>query len=170
MMYKKILLAMALLFSSLSSAFASDIKIGIYNNRFVFSKAPQVEAIQDKLAKQFADRISEINDIGKKLKELQEKVQRDAMTMTEEQRIQASREFQQLEIDFKTKQKQLQEDSDRAKQKELMAVEAIVQKAINKVAADEGFDLILRAEMAVFAKKKVDISEKILTIISDPAG
>ena len=135
-----------------------------------FSKAPQVEAIQDKLAKQFADRISEINDIGKKLKELQEKVQRDAMTMTEEQRIQASREFQQLEIDFKTKQKQLQEDSDRAKQKELMAVEAIVQKAINKVAADEGFDLILRAEMAVFAKKKVDISEKILTIISDPAG
>jgi len=169
-MLKKSILAIAIMLSTFSSAFAAEMKIGVYNNRLVFSKAPQVEAIQDKLNKQFADRITELKTLAEKRKTLGEKLQRDSMTMTEDQRIESGREFQQLETDLQIKQKQLQEDSKRAEQKELMAVDAIVQKAITKVAEAEGYDLILRVEAAVYAKKHIDISNKIITIISDPAG
>ena len=59
-MLKKSVLAIAIMLSTFSSAFAAEMKIGIYNHRFVLNKAPQVEAIQDKLTKQFADRITEL--------------------------------------------------------------------------------------------------------------
>ncbi len=136
----------------------------------VFSKAPQVEAINGKLQKQFADKLSELKGMADDLKKKDETLKRDALTMTEDQRITAVRAIESLKASFQLKQKEFQEDKKRAEQKEIRIIEGIVKKAIDQIAVAEGYDLILRVEVALFAKKTLDISDKVIAKISDPAG
>lgn len=169
-MFKKTILTAVFSLLAATSSMAAEMKIGVYNERLVMSKAPQMELIQDKLKKQFADKIAEIKALGEKGTKLQETYQRDSVTMTQDQKIKAGRELEQIDIELKTLQKQFKEDSQRAQQKELQKVAIEVQKAINKLAEAEGYDLVLRVEAVVFRKEYTDISNKIITIISNPAG
>jgi len=104
------------------------------------------------------------------LKKKDETLKRDALTMTEDQRITAVRAIESLKASFQLKQKEFQEDKKRAEQKEIRIIEGIVKKAIDQIAVAEGYDLILRVEVALFAKKALDISDKVIAKISDPAG
>jgi len=169
-MFKKIVCSVVLLMASVTCASAAELKIGMVNVNLVMSKSPQVEAIRGKLQAQFADQLSELKKMAEDLQAKDETLKRDALTMTEDQRISASRELQSIQTSAQMKQKQLQEDQKRAQQKELRVVEGTVQKAINEIATAEGFDLILRVEVALFATKALDISDKVIAKISDPAG
>jgi len=169
-MFKKIIISAVLLIASVTSVTAAELKIGVVDSRLVFSKAPQVEAISGKLQKQFADKIAELNAIADDLKKKDGALKRDGLTMTEDQRISAVRAMESLKNSFDLKQRQFQEDKKRAEQKEIRIVEGVVKKAIDQIAAAEGYDLILRVEVALFAKKAFDISDKVIAKISDPAG
>jgi outer membrane protein len=169
-MFKKIVCSVVLIMSSMTGLSAAELKIGVVDSRLVFGKAPQVETINGKLQKLFADKLSELKSMADDLKKQDETLKRDALTMTEDQRIKASRDIQALQSNFQVKQKQFQEDRKRAEQKEIRVIEVIVKKAIDEIAAAEGFDLILRIEVALYATKAIDISDKVIAKISDPAG
>ncbi len=170
-MFKKMIVSAVLLIASITGvAAAADLKIGVVNSRLVFGKSPQVEAISGKLQKQFADKIADLNAIADDLKKKDGALKRDGLTMTEDQRIGAVRAMESLKTSFDLKQRQFQEDKKRAEQKEIRIVEGIVKKAIDEIAVAEGYDLILRVEVVLFAKKAFDISDKVIAKISDPAG
>lgn len=155
---------------STSSVNAADMKIGIINERLVLSKAPQLELVESKLKKQFEDRINEIKALKEKGVAMQEKGQRDAVTMTEAEGIKLNRELADLSQSLKSKDKNLQEDFQRAKREELQKVQVKIQQIVNKIAKEEKFDLIFRIESVAFRKEATDISNKVITILSNPAG
>jgi len=164
------LLAGVSLLVSTSSVNAADMKIGIINERLVLSKAPQLELVESKLKKQFEDRINEIKTLKEKGVAMQEKGQRDAVTMTEAEGIKLNRELADLSQSLKSKDKNLQEDFQRAKREELQKIQVKVQQIISKIAKEEKYDLILRIESVAFRKEATDISNKVITILSNPAG
>lgn len=168
-MLKKIFVAAALMFT-MGSLSAADIKIGVIDMQFVLSKAPQVKTINENVQKQFKERYDALAAMQKKGTDLQEKVKRDAMTLTNVQKLEINRELQELDSDFKMKQTFLQEDINIANKQEQVKVMRKIQQAIAKVAADENFDLILKTDAAVHASSAINISDKVITIISNPAG
>ncbi len=169
-MFKRIIFIAAILLSPMTNAFAADLKIGIFDERLVLSKAPQLELIEAKLQKQFADRLEEIKLMKEKGLAKQEQGQRDAMTMTEEQSIQLNRELAEISSSLQAKNKNLQEDFQRAKQAEVTKVRVKIQQIVVKIAADENFDVVFRIETVAFRKEAIDISNKVITVLSNPAG
>ncbi len=169
-MFKKIGFSLVVLLSFATSAIAADLKVGVINVGLVLNKIPQTELIESKVQAQFKDRIDEVKKLVEEFKKKQEGFQRDAMTMTETQGINANRELAKLSTDIKSKQQNLKEDFQRAKQAEVNKVLQKIQAALNKLAVDEKYDLILKSESIVFRTKAIDISDKVISKLSDPAG
>ena len=168
-MLKKILISTALIFS-IGSVSAADLNIGIVDVQKILSKAPQVKTINEKIQKQFKEQSDALGALQKKGADLQEKAKRDAMTLTTAQKIEIQRQLQSLDTDFKMKQKFLQEDVQNANKQEQAKIMRIIQQAITKVAIDGNYDLILKVEAAAYASTAINISDKVISIISNPAG
>ena len=169
-MFKKVIFTVIIVLSFVSSAFAADLKIGVFDERLVLSKAPQMELIDAKLQKQFADRLDEIKALQENGKAKQDQGKRDAVTMTEAQGIQLDRELKEIGAALQTKNKNLQEDFQRAKQTEVTKIRVKIQQIVSKIASDENFDVVLRIETVVYRKEAIDISNKVITVLSNPAG
>jgi len=68
---------------------------------------------------------------------------------------------------FRTKQQVLQQELQGKQNSELQRIRIIVEKAINKYAEDNDYDLILRADgTTLFAKKYIDITQDIINILN----
>jgi len=169
-MFKRIIFSIAVLLASISGTFAAEMKMGVFDERLVLSKAPQLELIEARLKKQFDDRINEIKTLKEKGIAMQEKGKRDAVTMTEAEGIKLNRDLSDLSQSLKSKDKNLQEDFQRAKREEIQKIQIKIQQIVTKIAKDEKYDLILRIESVVFRKEATDISNKVITILSNPAG
>ena len=168
-MLRKLLVATAMILGSLSVT-AADLKIGVVDMQAVLAKSPQRKTINEKIQKQFKEKQDALIALQKKGKELQDKMKRDEMTMTVAQKIDSTRQLQALDSEFKLKKTFLDEDLSIAQKQELQKIQVKVIQAIKKVAADEKFDLILRAEAAVHATDAANITDKVIAIISNPAG
>ncbi len=169
-MFKKIVFVVISLGLSIASASAVDLKIGTVDLQKVFAGAPQRTIIVDKIKKQFEDKSNALKALGEKIEKKRTDAQRDAVTMTQEQKIDAQRELQEMATKAQTMQKNLQEDFQRAQQAEGQKLQEKINQTIQKIAKAEGFDLILRSETVAFQTGALDISNKVITILSNPAG
>lgn len=170
MMLKRILISATILMCALGNVYAADLKIGVFDEKLVLSKIPQVNLIESNLQSQFKDRSEELKALGNSAMKQQEDFRRDTMTMTDSQRIEKQREIQQLRSDYKLKESNLNDDFKRAQQEEVYKVRIKIQQTVDKLATAEKFDLILRTEAVAFRIEAMDISNKLITILSNPAG
>ncbi|MDQ7048603.1 MAG: OmpH family outer membrane protein [Enterobacterales bacterium] len=169
-MFKKIVVSFVVLLSFATSVIAADLKVGIINTRLVISKIPQTELVDSKVQAQLKDSIDEVKKLLSEFKKKEEGYKRDAMTMTESQSIEANRELEKMVTEIKAKQKNLKEDAQRARQAEMNKIFQKIQAILNKLAVDEKYDLILNSDAVVFRAKAIDISDKVISKLSDPAG
>jgi len=169
-MFKKVIISTVILFSTLTSAFAAELKVGIFDEQLVLSKVPQVNLIASNLQAKFKDRMDAAKALRDDGLKQQEAFQRDAMTMTEAQRIEKQRELQKLSNDLKINENNLKEDFQRARTEEVNKIRIKIQQTVAKLAAAENFDVILRIEAVAFRKETLDVSNKLITILSNPAG
>ena len=87
--------------------------------------------------------------------------------MSKDQRKSKIKEINDTEQKFRTKQQLLQQELQGKQNSELQRIRVIVEKAINKFAEDNGYDLILRADgTTLFAKKYIDITQDIINILN----
>ena len=87
--------------------------------------------------------------------------------MSKDQRTSKIKEISDIEQKFRTKQQVLQQELQGKQNSELQRIRIIVEKAINKYAKDNDYDLILRADgTTLFAKKYVDITQDIINILN----
>jgi Skp family chaperone for outer membrane proteins len=87
--------------------------------------------------------------------------------MSKDQRKSKIKEINDIEQKFRTNQQALQQELQGKQNSELQRIRIIVEKAINKYAEDNDYDLILRADgTTLFAKKYVDITQDIINILN----
>ena len=87
--------------------------------------------------------------------------------MSKDQRKSKIKEINDIEKKFRTKQQVLQQELQGKQNSELQRIRIIVEKAINKYAEDNDYDLILRADgTTLFAKKYIDITQDIINILN----
>jgi len=168
-MLKKLLISSVFILS-IGSLSAAELKIGIIDMQTILSKASQVQAMNEKVQKQFKERYDALAALQKKGIDLQKKAKRDEMTLTTTQRLELKRQLQALDGEFKMKQTFLQEDISIVSKQEQVKVMRKIQQAIEKIAVDDKFDFILKAEALVYASPTINISDKVIAIINNPAG
>ncbi len=158
-------LAALLSLGVLSGASAEELKIGFVNTQKIFRDAPAAVRAAKKLEAEFSRRDQDLQRTAKQLQAMQEKLEKDAMTMSESERRKQEREFSELSRDFQRRQREFREDLNLRQNEENAAVIDKANKAIKQIAEAEKFDLILQD--VVWVNPRLDITDRVIKALSE---
>jgi outer membrane protein len=164
---KKLLMASAALL--LAGAAMADTKIGVVSFREVMAKSPQRELVGEKLRKEFQDRIDALKKAETDIKGQQEKLQRDAATMSAQQQTEAKRSIEKAVAELQLKDKALKEDLQRREGEEQRLIENQILQAVNLIASRDGYQLIVAKEAAPYYQPAMDITAQVVAALSPSA-
>lgn len=163
----KTLVAIALLASALAAQ-AQEIKIGFVNLDRVLRDASAAKAAQVKLESEFTRREKDLNDGENRLKAASDRLEKDAATLSETERLRRQRELVEQDRDLQRKRREFQEDLNQRKNEELSTVLDRANRVVKQIFDQEKFDLIVQE--AVFASPKVDITDKVIKAMNAGSG
>ena len=154
----------ALALSTWVSAQAQEFRIGFISTDRIFREANTAKAAQTKLEQEFSRREKELMDLGNTLKTNSEKLEREAPTLSETQRVARQRQLSEQDRDFQRKRREFQEDLNARKNEEFQLVLERANRVVRQVAEAEKYDLVLQE--AVYINPKHDITEIVIKAIN----
>lgn len=161
---------LAMAFSGLLStggarAAEPEVKIGFVNGQRVINESPQAARAKKKLEKEFEKRDQDLQKLGKQLQSMQEGLEKNAVTMSEADRRNKEREFNDLNREFQRRQREFREDLNLRQNEEMSAIYERVNKVIKQVAESEKYDLILQE--AVVVSNRIDLTDKVIKALQE---
>jgi len=139
-------------------------RIGFVNPDRVLREALPAKAAQAKLEAEFLKRDKDLTAQGEALKAASEKFEREAPTLTEQQRIVRQRALVEQDRDFQRRRREFQEDLNARKNEELQQVYERANRVVKQVAEAEKYDAILQE--AIYINPKHDITEKVIKALN----
>lgn len=152
-------LAAGLATASLASA--AELKIGFVNLGRISAEAPQAKAANEKLKREFEPREQELKAMQKDLKQLEEKLNRDAAVMKEADRARMERDLRARERELRRMVDELREDVNIRRNDELGRFQRRVNETVQQLAKQEKFDLIL-IDSVIYVSDQIDVTAKVL--------
>ena len=138
----------------------ADIKIGVVNAARLLQESPQAKAVQDALRAEFAPKQRELAAQQAALKAKQDKYEKDASTMSADQRSKMEKELRDGNRDYSQKLNDFQEDANTRQNEELSRLQNSVVAEIRSYALSQKYDLILTD--SVYASDALDITAAVL--------
>lgn len=139
------------------------LKIGVVFSEVIL-KSNVTKTLEDKLEREFGKRDKEVQDMGVRFQMLKDKYDKDAPVLSESERSKRQRELIEMDKDLQRKKREISEDIAQRRNEEMAGLLDRVKKAIKQVADAEKYDLVLQD--ALIASPKVDITEKVLSVLS----
>jgi outer membrane protein len=158
-----LLLALGLLFLA-SPLQAQEFRLGFVSLDRIIKEAVPAKNAQAKLEQEFSKREKELQELGATLKGLAEKLEREAPTLSESQRVARQKQVVEQDRDFQRKRREFQEDLNARRNEELQQVFERANKVVKQVADAEKYDLILQE--AVYVNPKHDITDKVIKALN----
>lgn len=143
-------------------------RIGFVSTERLLRDAAPAKAAQQKLQLEFSKREKELQEMAARLKQLGERFDRDSPVLGDSDRARRQREIADLDKDFQRRQREFREDLNQRRNEELAQVVERANRVIRQIAEKERFDFILQE--AVYASPRVDITERVLKALADPAA
>jgi len=156
-----LILALTLL-GSAGMALAAEARVAFVNINFIMERSPQAEAALSALEKEFSPRDAELVAERDALRQMQERLERDADVMGAEQRAELERNFRNRSREFKRAQDMFSEDLNVRRNEELGRLQRLVQNVILEIAQQERYDLVLTERNVLFASERINITDKVL--------
>ncbi len=149
-----------------TSASGQELKIGFVNTDRVFKEAAPALRSQKKLQEEFAPRDQEIKAVNAQATEVKAKLEKDGLTMAESEKRALESELARLSREIQRLQREFREELNLRKQEELKVILRIANEEIDKIAAEEKYDLILQE--AVYRRSdRLDITDKVIKALED---
>jgi outer membrane protein len=150
---------------------AADLKVGVVNMGRLYQGSPQAKAADDAMRAEFAPKEKELQATQVQLKAKEEKLQKDAATMSESQRSSAEKELRDGYRDLARRQQEAQDDFNARRNEETSRLQRSLFEEITTYAKAQGFDLVL-ADGVIYSNPTLDITPAILTVLQTrkPAG
>ena len=150
------------------SAQAQEMKIGYVNSDKVLRDAIPARAAQTKIEAEFSKRDKDLTDLAVKLKAAADKLEKEAPTLAESERVRRQRELVDQDREIQRKRREFQEDLNQRKNEELAAVVDRANKVIKQIFDQEKYDLIVQE--VIFASPRIDITDKVIKALNAQGG
>lgn len=144
-------------------AWAAESKIAIVDFQKLGEESPQGKAVAESMRAEFAPRQRTLEAQQQSLKAKQDKLQKDGATMSEEQRNRAEKDLRDGARDFERARGEFQDDVSARRNEEMSRLQRMLIDEVRTYAKAQGFDLVLSAEVVVYAGQTYDITPAILT-------
>ncbi len=160
----KILCTAAVLALGMAGTASAEIKIGFVNYNRLLQDSPQAKTALEAIRTEFAPREKDIQGQGAALKAREEKLQKDAATMSEVQRAAADKELRDGYRELQRKQSEVQDDFNARRNEEMSRLQKVLLEEVGTYAKAQGFDLVL-GDGVLYATGGIDITNSILTAL-----
>ena len=141
-------------------AHAADVKVGYVNIEKVLEAAPQAESARTAIEKEFAPRDRELVRFQKDLRDMAERLEKDGAIMSESERTDLAQEIRAKKRDLKRMTDEFREDLNIRRNQELGTLQRQVLEAIQALAKQQGYDLIVRD--VLYYSDKMDITNQVI--------
>ena len=145
-------------------ALAQEFRVGFVNTDRIFREANSAKTAQARVEQEFSRREKELGDMGTSLKNLADKFEREAPTLSEAQRQQRQKQLVDQDREFQRKRREYQEDLTARRNEELQQVLERANRVVKQVAEAEKYDLVL--DQAVYINPKHDITDKVIKALN----
>jgi len=143
------------------SSVSAEVKIGFVEIQKILKGAPQTVAANKKLEKEFTKRTAKLKKKVKEINAKEKEFKKNSMTMSETERAKKQRGIQALKIEAQRTEREVREDIDLRRREEIAKVQKQVNIAVERVAKEQNYDLVLYQGVA-YAGKKVDITDIVI--------
>jgi outer membrane protein len=149
------------LVGAIALAAETSVRLGFVDMPRILAESPQMQAARARIDARFRERNSELKRREAGLKALEDKLQRDALTMTKTESDALSKTIIGERRDVRRLRDSLSSEFKARSDEELNQVAADLNQAVREIAEVEGFDLVLSANV-VYYSPKVDVTERVL--------
>ncbi|MEN3157183.1 OmpH family outer membrane protein [Alkalimonas sp. NCh-2] len=150
----------------LGATAAQAAKIAFVDVQAIASQLPQAQQIQETIMAEFGERIEAIGQLERDINFNVEKIRRDGPTMSEAEQQRLAETIQQQQIQYEQMARPLDEQMRQRQAEERNKLLAVIKNAIDKVAEQGNYDIVLNSGAAVYAKDSYDISAAVVRQIS----
>lgn len=140
---------------------AAELKIGFVSVEKILAEAPQVEAVNATMLERFGGRKTELQEMEKEIKEMQENYKRNELVMTEDKLNEFKNKIIVKIQEFKQKEAVLSQEVNTMRNQELAVLQQSVRSIIQNIGDTEDYDFIL-SEGVAFADEKHNVTAKVL--------
>ncbi|HVA55065.1 MAG TPA: OmpH family outer membrane protein [Gammaproteobacteria bacterium] len=142
---------------------AAEIKIGVVDRAILLQKSPQAEAATKLMHQKFDSRSIELTAQQNKIKDLQDQINRNGAIMSASQLQTLENQLDSLQQDFRRKTDDFQADLNTQRNQELGDLQAAIDKAAQKFAKAQNYNLIIDKGVAYYADSTVDVTDQVLS-------
>jgi outer membrane protein len=146
----------------------AQIKVGVVDFARLLEGAPQFKVMQDALNTEFKPRFQQLENQALAFKTRQEKLQKDAATMTEDQRTKADRELRETARDLERRKGEIEEDANQRRNEEMQKLQKLLFEEVRTYAKAQSFDIVI-AQGVIYATPTVDITAAVLQALQSHA-
>jgi outer membrane protein len=153
-------------------AFAQT-KIGVVDYGRLMDESPQATTALDAIRNEFAPKQKDLVNQQQALKTKEDKLQKDAATMSADQRTRTEKELRDGYRDLERKRQEVQEDFNARRNEEMSRLQRTLIEEVRNYAKAQGFDLVI-ADGVLYANPALDITPAVLANLKSrapaPAG
>ncbi len=161
-----VLLSTCALTLGVASVANAEAKIGYVSTQRLMAEAPQAKSAIALIQNEFAPREKEIQTMTVALKAREDKLAKDAATMSEVQRSAAEKELRDGYRDLQRKQSEVQDDFNARRNEEMSKLNRTLLEEVQAFAKAQGYDLIL-ADGVIYATNALDVTGPILSALQN---
>lgn len=143
---------------------AADLKVGFVDAERVNRESAPADEASKRLEKEFQPRVQEVQRREAAIKVAQAQFEKDAVTMSENDRRSREQEMSRQIVDLQRLQREFQEDLNLRRNQELGGLLERANKIIRQIAEAEKYDLILQE--AVYRSPRIDITDRVLKALA----
>jgi len=142
----------------------ADLKVGVVNYSRLMQESPQAKAAQDALRNEFGGKQKELQTQQATLKTKEDALQRDAATMTADQRTEVEKQLRDGNRELQLKVNTYQDDFNARQNEELSKLQKTLVEEVQAYASAQKFDLVL-AEGVIYTNPTLDITPQVLAAL-----
>lgn len=143
---------------------AVEIKVGYVDTSLVMRKAPQAESAARKIENEFSPRDKELAKQQKKITTLEDQLARDGDVMSDKEKRGLVNKIRLLKRERRRLQEEFREEFTMRRNELQNEITLAIIQAIRAIAKAEDYDLVI--DTAVYAGKRVDITEKVISFLT----
>jgi outer membrane protein len=145
-------------------------KMAVVDFQRLAQESPQGKAIMEAMRAEFSPRERTLQAQMQALKAKQDKLQKDAATMSEDQRIRAEKELRDGERDFERARGELQDDVTARRNEEMSRLQRTLIEEVRSYAKAQNYDLVVSTEAVLYETPNYDITPAVLAALQAHAG
>jgi len=162
---KKNIVLLGFMLSVMFSTQALAQNIAYVDLQRVIDKSGYAERVKADIKKEVESLSNEISSMRQGVTQLQQKAQKDALTMTQSQRENLEKELRRKAYELRLKEQIVQEELQIEDKRAILKIQKKALAELNKIAKEGGYDLVLGRDNVLYATEAIDITDQLINAL-----